>query len=57
MYPGWQIPQNVSSMRRYFLDGGGDETPFARENTRGEMVKMRTFEAKMVEARMAGDLS
>lgn len=25
-----------SSMRRYFLDGGGEETPFARVTTRGE---------------------
>lgn len=25
-----------SSIRRYFLVGGGDETPFAREDTRGD---------------------
>lgn len=25
-----------SSIRRYFLVGGGEETPFARETTRGE---------------------
>lgn len=59
MYPGWQIPQNGSGP----LCGGifwtaGERRLHSLAGPRvGKMVEMRTFEAKMVEARMAGYLS
>jgi hypothetical protein len=59
MYPGWQIPQNGSGplCGGIFWTAGERRLHSSARPRVGKMVEMRTAEAKMVEARMAGYLS
>ena len=59
MYLGWQIPQNSSDpLCEGIFWTAGERRPRSLAGLRvGKTVEMRTSEARMVEARMAGYLS